>query len=155
MTSTSHISMMSASFDYSASSLKQQSAGRHVATLKRIILNLGQQTPYGLAEKQEIPILSSLVLINVNTCSFKTTDLCLWWQKLSLAHITFDKGAINRKMFIFKNPFWYTLNDVQLQNIKTGITWTDTCKPTHTHFKYLISTHLDKLSEKKHLKNKL
>ena len=69
--------MMSVSFDYSASSLKQQSAGRHVATLRRIILNLGQQTPYGLAEKQEIPILSSLVLINVNTCSFKTTDLCL------------------------------------------------------------------------------
>ena len=77
---------MSASFDYSASSLKQQSAGRHVATLRRIILNLGQQTPY-LAKKQQIPILSSLVLININvdTCSFKTTDLCLssGWQKFT------------------------------------------------------------------------
>jgi transaldolase len=78
--------MMSASFDYSASSLKQQCAGRHVATLRRIILNLGQQTPY-LAKKQQIPILSSLVLININvdTCSFKTTDLCLssGWQKFT------------------------------------------------------------------------
>lgn len=61
---------------------------------------------------------------------------------MAKTHITFDKGAKNRKVFIFKNPFWDTLNDVQLQNIKTGIT----CKPTHTHFKSLISTHFDKLS---------
>jgi hypothetical protein len=32
-----------------------------------------------------------------------------WMAKV---HITFDKGTINRKMFIFKNPFWDTLNDV-------------------------------------------
>jgi hypothetical protein len=39
---------------YSASSLKQQSAGRHVAPLGHIILILNQSV---LAEKQQIPIL--------------------------------------------------------------------------------------------------
>ena len=46
---------------YSASSLKQQSAGRHVAPLRHIILVLSQpvflRNAACLAEKQQIPIL--------------------------------------------------------------------------------------------------
>ena len=45
---------------YSASSLKQQYFGRHVSSLWHIILILLQPV-FALAEKQQIPILSSLV----------------------------------------------------------------------------------------------
>lgn len=56
---------------------------------------------------------------------------------IAKADITFDKGAKNRKVFISKNPFCDTLNDIRLQNVKTG-----RYMHTHKHFKSLLSTKL-------------